>query len=95
MNRRNIFKLLTGVACAAAMEITGTVPSVAQVVKRAKVAIINPDYLSAAFEDMVIWNPDAMELCRSPISGNAPNRYDLIDGHYVQRPCYKEVEIDV
>lgn len=53
MNRRSIFKLLAGAACAAAMEITGIVPSLPKAAKY----VINPEYLNAAYEDLVIVAP--------------------------------------
>lgn len=50
MNRRNIFKLIAGAACAAVMEITGIRP----VMPRAAKYVFNPDYLTAAYEDVLI-----------------------------------------
>ena len=50
MNRRSIFKLLAGAACAAAIEITGLVPSLPKAAKYA----VNPEYVNAAYEDIVI-----------------------------------------
>ena len=49
MNRRSIFKLLAGAACAAAMEITGIIPSLPKEAKW----VINPEWLSAEYEDVV------------------------------------------
>lgn len=49
-NRRSIFKLIAGAACAAAMEITGLKP----VMPRAAIAVPNPAYATAAFEDVYI-----------------------------------------
>jgi hypothetical protein len=52
MNRRSIFKLLAGAACAAAMEITGLVPALPKAAKY----VVNPEYLTAAYEDVVIFS---------------------------------------
>lgn len=52
MNRRSIFKLLAGAACAAAMEITGLVPSLPKAAKY----VVNPEWLNAAYEDVVIFS---------------------------------------
>lgn len=100
MNRRSIFKILAGAACAAAMEITGLVPSLPKAAKY----VVNPEYLSAEHEDLVIFNPHAFEsvvLEKYPI-GNPPvkpwrgpsrsdacvkldsPRYNLVKGQFVQ-----------
>lgn len=56
MNRRSIFKLLVGAACAAAIEITGVVPSLPKAAKY----VINPEWLSAAYEDVVCFNSSSL-----------------------------------
>lgn len=50
MNRRSIFKLIARAVCAAAMYITGLKPAM----PRAAIAVVNPAYYTAAFEDVFI-----------------------------------------
>lgn len=50
MNRRSLFKLLAGAACAAAIEITGLRP----LMPKAAQYVINPEYANAAYEDLVV-----------------------------------------
>lgn len=52
MNRRSTFKLLAGAACAAAIELTGLVPALPKAAK----CVVNPEWLSAAYEDVAIFS---------------------------------------
>lgn len=52
MNRRSLFKLLAGAACAAAIELTGLIPKVPKVAQWE----VNLEYLKAEFEDIVIFS---------------------------------------
>ena len=52
MNRRSIFKLLVGAVCAAAIEITGLAPALPKAAKY----VVNPEWLSAAYEDVVVFS---------------------------------------
>lgn len=61
MNRRSIFKVFAGAVCASAMEVTGLKPVAAPV---QKMVGLNPEYLTAEYEDVYLWNPDAMSVLR-------------------------------
>lgn len=54
MNRRNLFKLLAGATLAAAIEVTGLVPALKKVVKS---AIVNPQYVDAPYERLILFSP--------------------------------------
>lgn len=73
MNRCSIFKLLAGAACAAAMEITGLVPSL----PRAAKYVVNPEWLSAAYEDVVIYSSALSVEARQTAEEKGPVWYDL------------------
>jgi hypothetical protein len=50
MNRRSIFKTIAGALCAAAIEVCGVEPSL----PKARKVVINPEWLSAEYEDVFI-----------------------------------------
>jgi hypothetical protein len=90
MNRRNIFKLLAGVACAAAIELTGVKPLVAAI--KTKV-VANPEYLTAPLEMRVYGNTAFLDRVIVPTKQPKPEgytevgvlpRFDQIDGKYIQ-----------
>jgi hypothetical protein len=67
MNRRSLFKLLAGAACAAAIELTGLRP----MMPKAALYVINPEYVNADYEDMYLVSKDssfALRLTRKPLS---------------------------
>lgn len=77
-NRRSIFKLIAGAACAAAMEITGLKP----VMPRAAIAVPNPAYFNAEYESVFIFNQHYFEQCRDSLKHANITRYEFIDGQY-------------
>jgi hypothetical protein len=53
MNRRSIFKILASATLAAAIEVTGLVPTVRKLVTR---VMANPAYYTAECEALVFWD---------------------------------------
>lgn len=102
MNRRNIFKLLAGAACAAAIEITGIVPKL----PRAKTFVANPAYETAEYETVIFWSREADKVALMVERIEDPkwkqkwdkaiietqNRFTFKDGHYIMVPQYVEVK---
>jgi hypothetical protein len=99
MNRRSLFKLLAGAACAAAIELTGLRPRM----PKAAQYVVNPEYVNAAYENVtVVFNPPyegmGSTLMKYPtrLRPMAPNadcreeadspRFHFINGQYVQVP---------
>jgi hypothetical protein len=73
MNRRSLFKLLAGAACAAAIELTGLRP----LMPKAAQCVLNPEYVNAAYEDIFILSSEqsyAVRILRHP---QEPLRYDI------------------
>jgi len=67
MNRRSLFKLLAGAACAAAIELTGLRP----MMPKAALYVINPEYVNAAYEDVYLISNDSsfvLRLARKTLS---------------------------
>lgn len=88
MNRRSIFKLLAGAACAAAIELTGVRPLVAKVEQY----VVNPAYETAEYESVFIFNPEAlkslMPVGTTPSASPAISRFDYVNGAYVEHKPY-------
>ena len=77
MNRRSIFKLLAGAACAAAMEIPGLAPSLPKAARY----VVNPEWLSAAYEDMFVISKESnftLRLSRKPLDSPGEDRKSVV-----------------
>ncbi len=114
MKRRSLFKLFAAATAAVAMEVMGVSPMTKVVAsaptKLVKTVIVNPDWVSAPYEDVIFFSERQVKrFTREPGEGPInigmpiaqikdirPNRYTKDDaGTWHYVPYYKEVEIEV
>lgn len=90
MKRRSFFKSLVAGIVASSMDVMGWVEPILRVKERIKMAIVNPAYHNAKYEDIVIFSSNfkemlnGMEPPKSRVRRDTPNgpaipRFILVD----------------
>lgn len=113
-SRRSLFKRILGTAAAvtvaSAVECFGVFEKpnlITEAIKKAKRIVINPAYMNAGYEDVIIFHPMvAKSLVAVRCSRESPivefenqikdpraNRYNFKDGKWIQVPFYKEEDV--
>ena len=72
MKRRSLFKSFVAIIAASAVEVMGWKNLVPSAPKVMKMAIVNPAYINAAYEDTVIFNEDVSKEMRDYYSHPRP-----------------------
>lgn len=104
MNRRSLFKSLLGVAVAVSIDLGMSVPDVPSVAKKSIKVVLNPEYVTADYEDFIFFaegDPKQSEIRRfkrsriaasPPIPQDLPPRYNYVNGEWIKVSPYMTIE---